>query len=449
MSQVRKPNQRYKNLGTEVEVSNKVLFLSRRKEKTFLLQGVKFPVQYTHMIFSANNRNRSMVLMHGSTPVLTGTYDPQSHGFKKVRELNDAKHLPIGVSQSGGSVDLERLNYWLFWRGIPNYRVDLERLVTRLNLNSEKDLLEEDHALSVSDNYWLCPEDKKLSYAKLNYFGREFDQNGFARAMFRANRYVPEETAKKTPNNTLCGYHRKAWLRRNDTLLLYKGSTGFAQQECINEWIASLIAERLGMDSVPYETDVYENQLVSVCPNFLNPGLDLVPAESVIHAMEHNDSEFWLPGYIRILEEHGISDARQYMEEMFLLDYIMMNTDRHVQNHGILVDVNTNRWIAVAPIFDTGTGLGCFVKTQDLSSYETEKTCRLFNRRHFSHEELLDLCTGLKNYDLTALDGIVEEFARKLAQYQSMTGLTDERGMELCRLLQRRINRVKSAQMRI
>ena len=34
------------------------------------------------------------------------------------------------------------------------------------------------------------------------------------------------------------------------------------------------------------------------------------------------------------------------------LDYIIMNEDRHLNNYGIIRDVNSLEWISVVPIFD-------------------------------------------------------------------------------------------------
>ena len=42
---------------------------------------------------------------------------------------------------------------------------------------------------------------------------------------------------------------------------------------------------------------------------------------------------------------------------MFILDYIMLNEDRHLNNFGIIRDFKTLNWISTAQIFDTGESL--------------------------------------------------------------------------------------------
>lgn len=390
---------------------------------------------------------KKVTLMHRNHRVLSGDYDTYTHGFRKIRVIHHPTHIPVGVVLTGKDLDVQSLNYWLFWRGIPDYRVDVERLKRRFSIDDAKDLLEMEYALSVSDNYWLMPENEDLHYHRLNFFDRPFDQEGFAKAMFRTDHYNPPETAMHTPNNTLCGYHRKAWMKKGESLYLLKGSTGFHQQECINEWLASEMALRLGMKAVAYDVRIYEHQLVSACENFLNKHTDLVTAENVLKTVKTSKKEFWIDLFLDTLENHGISDASDRLDEQIVLDYLMMNTDRHLQNHGILTDAETNEWIAMAPIFDTGTGLGCFVKTPELADYENHRTCKFLNARHFSHEDLLTLCGNIQRFDFSVLQDMPQVFADKMVRYQSQTGIPNERIEALCALLARRISRIQNYQL--
>ena len=51
---------------------------------------------------------------------------------------------------------------------------------------------------------------------------------------------------------------------------------------------------------------------------------------------------------------YGIKDAREKLENMYILDFLILNEDRHLGNFGIIRDVNTLEWLDVAPIFDNG-----------------------------------------------------------------------------------------------
>ena len=40
---------------------------------------------------------------------------------------------------------------------------------------------------------------------------------------------------------------------------------------------------------------------------------------------------------------------------MYIVDYLMLNTDRHMKNYGIIRNVKTLEWERITLIFDTGT----------------------------------------------------------------------------------------------
>ena len=386
------------------------------------------------------------ILKHKNTDVLTGEFDHKGHQFRRVLEVMDERHLPCGVTS--GKKCLATLNNWFLGRAIPDYRVDLKRLQKRLDFEDPAELLEEEYALSVSDHYWLVPEDEDLTYEEVNFYTRKFDQYGFAHSMFRSNDFYPSESARLTPNNTTGGYHRKCWVYHNGVLSLYKGSVGFYQQECINEWLASFIAERLGFYFVPYDVYTYEGQLVSVCPNFLNFSFELFTAGQVISTLGPGTEETF-DNLLKALELNGLLDERRSLDEILILDYLMMNTDRHSQNIGILADADTNRWVGLAPVFDTGTGLGCFARTSELEEIESYKNGRFLEERNFGFEHLLERVQDLQRFDLSALDGVEDTFADVLANYRSTTGILDGRIAALRELLSRRIEKLKQAQMRV
>ena len=126
----------------------------------------------------------------------------------------------------------------------------------------------------------------------------------------------------------------------------------------------------------------------------------------------------------------------------------MMNTDRHIQNLGVLINPDTIEWISCASIFDTGTGLGCLKDTSDLREVEHIHTYRLFNAEKIYDNVSLYLILNLGSYDFTALDGIDEFYRRELLRYKHITELTDERIDISVSLLKKRIEMVKACQLK-
>src|SRR5574344_856592 len=100
---------------------------------------------------------------------------------------------------------------------------------------------------------------------------------------------------------------------------------------------------------------------------------------------------------------NNIKNAREKIEDMFILDYIIMNEDRHLNNFGIIRDVNTLEWLDVAPIFDNGESLNIIDYTDEEVIINNQG--RFFYRID-NFDEMLKYIKNIKRYDLSKLDGV-------------------------------------------
>jgi hypothetical protein len=56
---------------------------------------------------------------------------------------------------------------------------------------------------------------------------------------------------------------------------------------------------------------------------------------------------------------HGLDESvvRSFLEYQILTDFILTNTDRHLNNFGVLRDTHTLKFVGMAPIFDSGNSM--------------------------------------------------------------------------------------------
>ena len=125
---------------------------------------------------------------------------------------------------------------------------------------------------------------------------------------------------------------------------------------------------------------------------------------------------------------------------MFILDYLILNEDRHLNNFGIIRNVNTLEWVDIAPIFDNGQSL-------NILDYNDEEVVINGQGRFFynvdTFDSIIPKIKNIKRFDLSKLDGVVEEFDDLLHKYQNITKMTDRRINKICTLLMSRINKLK------
>ena len=388
--------------------------------------------------------------MNGVKEVLLAEYDTATSVFSKIYEVYDINYAPYILKSFYKEDEINdtpfrtNLSEWFRGRGIPSWRDRLDLLLHRLNINAPSELLDKAFGLSLSDQYWLKPYNTKINYDDINFFDNDFDYSEFLEASLSKNsKTIMSENSLKTPNNTTDGMLKKAWIIENGTRYLLKGGYKNELLQPFNEVLASEICKRLGFNHVTYALDTYKDTVVSICPCFITKDTELITCYQIKNDMKRNDNIKDYEEYIKVLEEHGISDARIKMENMYIIDYLIMNEDRHLNNFGIIRDVNTLEWLDVAPIFDNGQSL-------NITYYDNEELHISGEGRLFYEvkpfDEIIKVVKDIKRIDLSKLDGIVEWFDELLHKYQNLTGFSDTRINRLCILLNRQINKLKELQ---
>ena len=386
------------------------------------------------------------ILMNKNTEVLVAEYDNLFKIFNKIIEIRNIEYAPLILKNIyektlSDELVLSGLSEWFKGRGIPSWRDKLDLLLHRLNVESPVELLDKAFGLSLSDQYWIKPYNSDICYADINFFDNDFDSADFLDATFtNSNFIVTNEESLKTPNNTTDGMLKKTWIIDNGIRYLLKGGYRNDVMQPFNEVLASSICKRLDFSHVTYNIDVFNNKIVSKCPCLINKDMEIITAYQIIHEDRKHKSILDYENYIKKLEDNGIKNAREELENMYILDFLIMNEDRHLNNFGIIRDVNTLEWISVCPIFDNGQSLN--VVSYDDEVIITEGEGRLFYEVK-SFDFIIKIVRDIKRIDISKLDGLVEEFDELLHKYQDITHMSDRRINKLCILLNRQINKLR------
>lgn len=383
--------------------------------------------------------------MNKNTEVLLADYDSATGCFTSVEEIYNIDYAPYILRNWTDKEQLRiKLCSWFRGRGIPSWRDKLDILLHRLDVVAPNELLDKAFGLSLSDQYWIKPYNSSIKYDDVNFFDNDFDYTEFLEASLSKNsNTIISEDGLRTPNNTTDGMLKKAWIIEDKTRYLLKGGYKNELLQPFNEVLASEICARLGFNHVTYTLDMYKDMVVSKCPCFINKDTELVTCYQIEKGIARHNSVEDYEEYIKILENHNIKDARIKMEDMYILDFLIMNEDRHLNNFGIIRDVNTLEWLDVAPIFDNGQSLNI--------DYYDEEELHIFGEGRLFYEvksfdDIIKIVKDIKRLDLTKLDGLVEWFDDLLHKYQSYTVFSDIRINRLCILLNRQINKLKELQ---
>ena len=339
-------------------------------------------------------------LMHKDIPVADLTLDEATGSIQRIDVLLHGVHLPVGVSVRHGVADRAALNDWWEDRSIPASRSGLREALETLGVASSKLLLTRCYGLSLSDHYWIKPAGSELTWHNVNFFENPFSED-VGDALFGAPS-KKDHFDFSSPDNTSDGFLKKRWkILDGKRCLIKAGSPPFLQQP-FNEVIATKIADRLEICHIPY-TVMWENGIpYSVCEDFVTPDTELIPAWRVMQIQKKDNQTSVYQHYRNCCEALGVHNVAHALDQMIVLDYLIANEDRHLNNFGLLRNPDTLEWLGPAPIYDSGSSLGYNRLTPQIRAGRNI-TCKPFKR---SHQDQLRLVTSFDWLDLSKLHGI-------------------------------------------
>ena len=350
---------------------------------------------------------QSYELMHKDDVVASLQLDDLSGAILKVTPGTNPKLLPLGGSQGADS-----LRKWWLRRAVPISQGGIAALLQRERIPSTQSLLVRNLGLSLSDHYWIKPSGSELTWKDVSPFSNAFSSlSETASAHF----YSPEAA--------LQGDLIKKWVIVDDTRCLLKGNRGANSQQSLNEVLASMLHEKQGFaNHVRYRpvkfTGSASEQYGCICEDFASEVLEFIPAIDVVDSEKKDNAVSTYEHFIHVCAEHGLpeQDVRGFLEYQILTDFVLTNTDRHLNNFGVLRDSRTLRFVQMAPIFDSGNSMFWDAPRLPERSDCTEITVNSFRKTEM---ELLKLVTDRSRVRIELLPSR-EEIAELYAKDDSI-----------------------------
>lgn len=344
-------------------------------------------------------------LMHKRVKVAELELDDGTGFIQKIGTVYAPEHLPVGVPIRRGVADRSALNEWWTDRSIPASRSGVREALEALEISSTKMLLVRCFGLSLSDQYWICPEGSDLTWDSINFFENDFSED-IGDILFGENK-KKDPLDFSSPDSTSDGNLKKRWKIIDGKRCLIKGGSNPFRQQPFNEVIAAGLMERLDIPHVPYYVVWNEDVPYSVCEDFVTENADLVPAWRILKTQKKDNRDSVYQHFVNCCEALGIRDAVRFLDRMIVIDYIIANEDRHFNNFGVLRNAETLEWLGFAPIYDSGSSLGYDKMASQIRS-EKEVVCKPFKKHHAEQIKLVSDFSWIDFDKLSDAKGFIE-----------------------------------------
>ena len=389
-------------------------------------------------MYKQSNSDKICFLMHKRIQVAKLLLDDMTGFIQKIEAVYAPEHLPIGVTINNGAVDRRKLNEWWAERSIPASRSGVRQALNALGVSDTMSLLLRCFGLSLSDQYWICPEDSMPKWDDINFFDNPFSDD-IGNALF-GDAKNPATIDFSSPDSTSDGNLKKRWKIIDGKRCLVKGGSNPYHQQPLNEVIATRIMNRLHIPCIEYSLIWDEEAPYSICEDFVNENTELVPAWRILQTKKQPNSISLYQHFIDCASDLGIPNVVPFLDQMIVIDYLILNEDRHFNNFGALRDAQTLEWIGMAPIYDSGSSLG-YDKTTPLMKDKKNILCKPFKKHH---EEQLKLVSSFDWIDFSALADIGDVISDVLSDEHATSYIDEKRISCICELAEQRACNLES-----
>ena len=310
-------------------------------------------------------------LMHKDIPV--ALMEISEDGVLGNYRINEAEkdHIPLG-----GQMNEMKFHDWWKDRAIPKTRHGAKTALQRLGYASTNSALVDNLALSLSDCYWIRPRDEELSWSEVNLFTNDFIDT-FGEITINKDQVIDIRNKTRFSCAASQGELQKKWCISDvGRRYMIKGNYGQSYQQSLNEIFATNLHTAQGygnyteylLTKLKVEGDL--EGLGCLSYDFCSENVECISAWELLQTTKTKQNESYYYPLKKVCMNLGISedDFISFMDYQIMTDYLLSNTDRHMNNISIMRDPDTLKILGFAPIYDSGNSMFYNVPFEQLDS---------------------------------------------------------------------------------
>lgn len=235
---------------------------------------------------------------------------------------------------------------WLSSRTLLLSRTNAKKLYQAFRLEQLQDetsrakLAMSCRALSILDNYWVKLDNDNTTWDMVNLRHNSLNQAVAQIALHGTS--LSLQGSLVSPEFTTNGAYAKAWRRDEDgSLWLYKLND--MQSTAKIEVMVSNILDCTNVIHCHYEAREDMGEYVCACPAMTSDKVSIADGLTFVGYCNRNGIN---------PDEYLMEYDRDNYYNMFIVDYLIANPDRHGQNWGIAYDSETTEIHGLHPLFD-------------------------------------------------------------------------------------------------
>ena len=305
--------------------------------------------------------------------------------------------MQLGIIEKKGKMPLgfTSIQEWIDGRKKFTCARDLRQFLESIGIRNNADLIDITHCVSLSDTFWVKRVDSNLKWRDVSPFRNNYSKvistyalDGIKIGINEKNYFSPVISTDGTfPHTWKFSTNGIKFIKAGSKYTLGGINSG---REPYSEYYASEVAEYLGFEHVEYKIRYHSRSdgnidVVTECDCYNSEDIGAVTA-----------SKLGLTSYEDVLEYCRRISKEEFDKclDMYFLDCLLLNTDRHFGNIEFRFDTSTLEIKGLVPIFDNNYALlPRFIEGLEEFNREDYKA-----RDGRSFEELFKLVIKNKSY---------------------------------------------------
>ena len=348
-------------------------------------------------------------LMHKNIPVCLMDITDEGVISNIRRNEKESAHFPLG-----GKMNDLRFREWWRDRAIPKTRHGAQAALQKLGYTTTGSALVDNLALSLSDCYWIKPRGEKIDWEDVSLFTNEF-VDSFGELTLNCDKMIDLRRQTRFNSAASQGELQKKWgIDRTGRRYMVKGNYGSSFQQSLNEIFACQLHRRQGFaryteySLVKLETEGGTEGLGCLCYDFCSENIECIPAWELLQTIKTRQNEFLYYPLKKVCMSLGMreEDFTCFIDYEIMTDYLITNTDRHMNNIAVMRNPDTLELLGFAPIYDSGNSMFYNIPYENLSSIRLSGI-----RTHSFIEKEVRLLQYVRDRSIVSLDKAEMDFS--------------------------------------
>ncbi len=353
--------------------------------------------------------NREYYLMHKDIPVCLMEISDDGSISRVRRNETAMEHFPLG-----GQMNNMRFHEWWNDRAIPKTRHGAKTALQRLGYSSTNSALVNNLALSLSDCYWIRPRDEIIKWSDVNLFTNDFVDT-FGDLTINKDHVIDLRRMTRFNCATSQGELQKKWCIAGDgRRYLIKGNYGDSYQQSLNELFAARLHEQQGFRHftsyypVRMQIDGNIEGLGCMSYDFCSEEIECISAWELLQTIKTRYNESFYHPFKTVCLGLGMDEQEfdDFIDYQIMTDYLITNTDRHMNNIAVMRNPDTLKILGFAPIYDSGNSMFYNIPYDELSHIRLNEI-----KTHSFIAPEVRLLQYVRNRNLVDIDKAVMDFS--------------------------------------